>query len=359
MGELKSVEIFSVGTWNGFKFVESDISDIAKNSNELQGTKEHQPPVKLGHSVKQVLDQSDGQPSLGWLHNFKVSGSKLLADIQQVPDILLKAINTGLYKKVSVELDFIKRFGWHVTGLAVLGADVPAVKNLSDLDKFFSDKKSFGSFGELVDYVKSNNLTFDNRLSFSEPIILNTPKEKKMEEAQLRAQIEEEMRKEFKEKQLGEDKKYAVLQAKIIENEAKLEEAAIKERELLFSDSLKSALAPFEAQSKEGKLQPALFEEIKKEMEAQKSTFSGAFTFSLALADKIAKGAQLNQGEFSENQENDEKRVDEIISDKVHELMVKTGKSYSDSVESVFMMNPELEKQYATFAQEISDKGRV
>ena len=111
---IKEVEIFAVGTWKGLKFVAEDLFEIAKNSNKLLARGRHKPPLKLGHDSKQVFDQTDGQPALGWLENFKVKGQKLVADFINVPDILIKAMKKQLFRQVSVELSHIEHTGFFV-----------------------------------------------------------------------------------------------------------------------------------------------------------------------------------------------------------------------------------------------------
>lgn len=134
MAELKGVEIFASGTWNGRTFVDADLDGIVRSFDffELSG----RVPFKLGHNDEQAI--SDGQPALGWVERIWRAGSKLLADFRDVPTIIYEAIRTGRYKFVSVELLRDVQADTRVVPLvldavALLGADVPAVGNLKDL----------------------------------------------------------------------------------------------------------------------------------------------------------------------------------------------------------------------------------
>lgn len=95
---------------------------------------ELRPPAKIGH---------DGSaPRVGWLDNVRVSedGQKLLADVRDVPKRFAGLVKAGAYRARSAELARVtsqktgKTYDWAVSGLAWLGAKLPAVKTLADLD---------------------------------------------------------------------------------------------------------------------------------------------------------------------------------------------------------------------------------
>jgi len=141
MKMLKAVPIFSAGKWNRMVFDVEDLDDIASNFQSL--LKIHKVPLKLGHNKDQPM--TDGLPALGWVANVRRVGDKLLADFTDVPTVLAKAIGKKLYRKVSIELLFDVKRGKetlrHVlSGVAILGADQPAVNNLGDLDQFLASR---------------------------------------------------------------------------------------------------------------------------------------------------------------------------------------------------------------------------
>jgi len=140
------VEIFSTGTWNGDKYTEQDLEDMVKNFEALK--EQIKPPVKLGHNDKQM---KDGGPALGWITALKKSGNKLIARLSEVPDIVFKAIKSGRYKRVSSEIFWNLKHGGKtfervLAAVALLGADIPAVTNLADLEAYLSQSTDKGSF---------------------------------------------------------------------------------------------------------------------------------------------------------------------------------------------------------------------
>lgn len=137
-------EAFAPGTWNGLQFERRDVEEIARNFTTLHAY--HKVPLKLGHNDEQPF--TDGQPALGWVTKAWVDGEgKLMLRAEKVPDLVKRAINEGLYRKVSVELDIDvehkgKFYRYVLSGVALLGADLPAVNTLADLDHYIGDKSS-------------------------------------------------------------------------------------------------------------------------------------------------------------------------------------------------------------------------
>lgn len=135
-------EIFAVGTWNGMRFTAEDLVKIAENFKALEPY--HKVPLKFGHNSEQPL--TDGQPALGWVTAVYVKDSKLMAKFEHVPDVVRKAIEKKLYRKVSVELDIDvehkgKKYDYVLSGVALLGADIPAVSVLADLDTYIGAER--------------------------------------------------------------------------------------------------------------------------------------------------------------------------------------------------------------------------
>lgn len=136
---IDKLEVFAVGRWNGYLFKKEDLVSIA---NAFGNLKEFvQPPVKLGHNEEQAL--KDGDFALGWIEDLWVDKDekgkdKLYAKITDVPEIVYKAVQRKLYRKVSIELDFGaehkgRYYAYVLTGVALLGAQLPAVSTLSDI----------------------------------------------------------------------------------------------------------------------------------------------------------------------------------------------------------------------------------
>ena len=332
---LTGVKLLEKGTFNGFKFVEEDIQEIVDNTNFLiESKKLKQPSLKLGHSTNQILKgQSDGDPALGSLENIRLSeDNKLIADFKDVPDILLRAIQQGLYKQLSIELVEFKAFGWAMIAVAVIGADIPAVKTLEDLNQFLST--------ENVIPVTQEDF---QHLNFSiKPLII---KEKMPEDT---------------------ESKFAEMQAKLLKAENANNELLKEKKELQFKDSVNSTLAVFVQDVKDGKLQPAIFDKLKDHLNSQKANFmeGSALSFTAEIVHDIASAFSQNitDKETSVDSKDDdsegEKTADVLFEEAVNEMIIKTGKEYIDASDMVAKANPTLIKSYVEYTASISDLGR-
>ncbi|HPA76878.1 MAG TPA: hypothetical protein PK888_13800 [Deltaproteobacteria bacterium] len=148
------VEAFAAGTWNGDKYTVEDLQAMVANFQALGETVK--PPVKLGHNEKQLKEiMQDGQPALGWVKSLRCVKDKLIATLTQVPDLVYKAIRSGRYKRVSSEIYWNYKQGGKVfdkvfAGLALLGADIPAVSTLADLEAYLSQSMRDASFDRIA-----------------------------------------------------------------------------------------------------------------------------------------------------------------------------------------------------------------
>ena len=138
---LRGAEIFAAGKFypgnmdgQSIDFTESDLDHIVAAFDERASA--GRVPLKLGHNEQQPM--TDGAPALGWVSRVWREGSKLLADFTDMPAAVYDAIKAGLYKFISVELSKdVKTSGglrsWALDAVALLGADIPAVGTLKDL----------------------------------------------------------------------------------------------------------------------------------------------------------------------------------------------------------------------------------
>jgi hypothetical protein len=113
-------------------------------------------PIKLGHSEVQQLAANSGltageMPALGWLDSasFRVEDdeetgvAKLLADAKAVPKKVAELMRAGAYRTRSSEIRKYasqatqKSYDWVVDGLALLGANVPAIQTLDDVYRLY------------------------------------------------------------------------------------------------------------------------------------------------------------------------------------------------------------------------------
>lgn len=130
-----------IGWQEIFEFADSSVLDvILSNFKKLKN--KLNPPLKLGHDEKQALVQNSGFPSAGWITALKrkEATNKLMAYFSNVPEVIIKLIESGAYKRISAELynnytdpDTKEEFGPTLRAASILGADVPRIKTLEDL----------------------------------------------------------------------------------------------------------------------------------------------------------------------------------------------------------------------------------
>lgn len=133
---IEGVEIFSVGTWNGDTYTQVDLDEMVQAFHFNRETL--LPPLKLGHTEKQKILQSDGLPAAGWIGNLYTKGGKLIADFIDIPNKIYDLLVSKAYRKVSAEIFWNadingKKFPRMLAAVALLGADMPAVSNLKDI----------------------------------------------------------------------------------------------------------------------------------------------------------------------------------------------------------------------------------
>lgn len=152
---LTDVEIFATGRWNGDAYTIEDLDEMVNASTKLP----LKSPVKLGHSETQAwFGQEDGAPALGWVTNLRRRGEKLLADLVGVPTALVNLIRNGNYRTKSAEIYWNYRNPADPAGkiwprvlkaVSLLGADLPAVTNLEELQKVLMSDSSYAiTYGE-------------------------------------------------------------------------------------------------------------------------------------------------------------------------------------------------------------------
>jgi len=137
---FRDVEIARAGTFEAqtgrVTFTTKDFEEAERACKELEG--KHDAPIKLGHDEHQKLLQEDGYPNAGFVENVRRKGNKLLADLVDVPEVVAELIRNGRYNARSLEamrnLEITgKKWPFVITGLALLGAELPAVDSLRDV----------------------------------------------------------------------------------------------------------------------------------------------------------------------------------------------------------------------------------
>ena len=91
---------------------------------------------ELGVPVSVVTgDMGSGQITLGRMIRLERRGGLLMADFERVPESIAKLIEGGMFNTVSVEIEEkVGEFGPVMTGVAMLGAEEPAV-DIASLDR--------------------------------------------------------------------------------------------------------------------------------------------------------------------------------------------------------------------------------
>jgi len=118
-----------------------DFDDMAEAYKQLKGKVDI--PIKLGHDDAQAVLSDSGLPAAGWVENVRRSGDKLVADLINIPEPVYKLMESGALRKRSIEA--IRNYTlagtkWKfaLVGLALLGAELPAVDSLEDIAALYA-----------------------------------------------------------------------------------------------------------------------------------------------------------------------------------------------------------------------------
>jgi hypothetical protein len=185
MSQLKTktiagVEIFAPGTHNGDTYTMSDLRGMVDAFYELMGHVD--PPVKIGHSsdeFNQALakklgvepmflngENGEGAMALGWITKLYIEGPILKGDFSDVPAPIAELVNSKSYNQVSAEIMQNMEIGGKVyplvlTGVALLGAQLPAVRETAGLDEAVVFTYSLKP-GKIVTFdVEHESVTYD------------------------------------------------------------------------------------------------------------------------------------------------------------------------------------------------------
>lgn len=150
--ETFAIEVFAPGLHAGRQWTTAHVDALVSNFQRLKGFVK--PPIRLGHSDKQALAQSDGQPALGHVENLRRVGDVVVADVANVPAPIRQAMKQKLYRRVSPGFytDWEKTpyeanvksgaVGPVLQHVALEGADVPEIKSLADLDTYLASERA-------------------------------------------------------------------------------------------------------------------------------------------------------------------------------------------------------------------------
>lgn len=151
--DIVGLEVFSAGTFNGDAYSEADLDSMVTAFDKV-GFK---PTVKAGHADGQEDEKTArkifGAPALGYVSKLYRKGGKLLADITKVPRRFANLIKSGAYSRISSEVywnfldnDAKTKHPRVLKSVAFLGADVPAITNLREVEALYSRNDTGGLY---------------------------------------------------------------------------------------------------------------------------------------------------------------------------------------------------------------------
>lgn len=334
-------EIFAVGKWNGFFFTLDDLNKIADTFNKLKEVQDV--PLKLGHNDKQPL--TDGQPALGWVDKVWVAGEKLMAHYMDMPKVVYEAVSKKLYKNVSIELDIdVKYKGvdypYVLSGIALLGADIPAVNTLKDLTHYMSRG---------ADFSAGRKVMFSAIAGQSRGGI-------KMEELQALTKKVAELTTQvatFTTDKATLSAENADLKAKVAKFEADAKAKAEADAKAVLSAKRVEITAVLEDGVKRGVITPAQRAQYAKvfriDDDAAVAVLDIAEVKTLLTASS-GKQFSKEQGMAGASDDGAELPVDKQVIAECNVLMEKgEAKTFAKAQEILFMRNPKLARAYADF----------
>lgn len=310
---LKNVEIFKVGNWRGNTSVEvtgAMLDQIVGNFHQLNAK-----VPGFGVAIKKGHSDGVGDPAYGWMSDLARVGDVLVADFNDVDPAIVDAVGKRRYNSVSIELypkvkyDG-KTFDNVLGGVALLGAEWPAVKGLKPLSSRFSDQA-----GKLVLSDQENVMK-----TFTE-----------QEHADLMAAEVTKQIKEFSDKLTA------------AESRASIAEGALKS--LKTESAKKDFTAVIVAAEAKGVVVPANKPAVQAMADAMLETKEGLSTFKSFIE---GLPAQVKLGEEGKSKSTDTavKAHDEVDA-RARKLMAD-GKAadYEKAVDAVFKADPDLKNLY-------------
>ena len=151
--DFKGLEIFAVGKWNGDTYEQKDLQAMVSAFAKV-GFK---PTVKAGHPDGQDDEKKArevfGAPALGYVSRIYIKGKKLFADLMSVPKRFADLIKAGSYRRVSAEIYWNytddsngSKFPRVLKAISFLGADIPALTDLKEIENLFQTADSGALF---------------------------------------------------------------------------------------------------------------------------------------------------------------------------------------------------------------------
>ena len=341
--KINEVEVFSVGEWNGDKYEIADMHEMVAAFNTLKSGL--RPYLKLGHDDKQKLAKSSGLPSVGWVENLYVKGTKLIADLNYIPEKVYKLIKSRAYRKVSCEIYWNltvagNKYSRVLGGIAFLGAENPGVMNLDDIlgnYSFLNNNNSDIALFSKEDTFKTYSFALNSKLE-------DTMADEKSEK-EIKLETEIELQKKNYEKveadlKVEVDAK-AALEKENLELKTFKADAQKKEIELAIElEKVKRATYIADLESK--KIATPAMKDILEELLSDKKEFSikeKAVTKEDLLSQLLTLSSEASKVNFSEQTRADFSAGQKTEEDKIQKYMDDHKCTYVQAYKAVMKDN--------------------
>jgi hypothetical protein len=327
-------DIFAVGKWNGAEFTAEDLNLIATAFNKLKDV--HNVPLKLGHNEEQPM--TDGQPRLGRVAEVWKEGNKLFAKFVDMPRVVYEAIKQKLYNNVSIELDIgvehqENYYPYVLSGVALLGADIPAVNTLDDLQAFMSRGDKLHAANHMQFAVDTGNL---NR----EVLDMAEVEKLQAEIETLKATIEAK-----DEKIATFSKTTTDLESRLEKMEAEEDQRKADEQKATFAREKEDVAKRLEELVKSKVITPAQRESFMAGWKEDDATI-GNMKFSIDVLEKGAPKIEDDQQGRNDNTHESGLSPDELVAQRTHEYMRTQNVNFSTAMKSVLASDKELARDY-------------
>lgn len=328
-GKIIKQEIFSVGIWNEMKFTLKDLEAIASSFLSLRDV--IKVPLKLGHDENQPL--TDGLPAIGWVRSVELNKEtgKLEAEFEVISEPVIRAIEMKMYRTVSIELDIgvtykDKHFAFVLTGVALLGAELPAVNNLNDLGKF--DRSVF---------TKKETLHFNFKQG-----------DNQVDEKELKALMERVEKTEADIKLSKEDN--IKVQAENVNLKKEIDKRDEDDKKRLFTSAKTSIEDSLETLVKANKILPSVREKFTKEItedniESKSVALDMMFESMMEMSKEVFD--KQEQGRVKDPESKTEATPDAQLHVLTKKLQMENSKlTYRQAFENVIQANSEVAREW-------------
>jgi hypothetical protein len=148
MASSPGIEVFCTGDHRGKPYTPADMADILRNFQQFSSGPGAilRVPLVIGHDEDQSWLRRSNLPAAGWATRLATGRGQflppdvlvLLADAEDVPAEVARLIRARAYRKISAEVYDLPPPGVNGRGkmlrrIAILGADIPAIKGLADI----------------------------------------------------------------------------------------------------------------------------------------------------------------------------------------------------------------------------------